>query len=295
VIGSWGARSPALANDAPIGGAGAVKYALVRRGLGLRIGGGSPRAYYVGVGDAGEAVCVIPRGAGEGVDQALERDFALVLGRPVRFRLFASAGFRPERAGEVVNVDEDLAELPPLQTVVPGEGTAKVRLRAAVTEIGTLEVFCEGAQRWKLEFQLRGGSREAGGVSQLPRNIDAAREQVQQIFSKKPVHDATAKDLWRGLERVLGERASWTLATDRDLWGVLWAGAQKRRRTPTRADLLPLRYLLPPLARRSIPGASSRPALFGQASPTTRGGGLAVVDPLAPDRRGLPERRTSRA
>ncbi len=30
---------------------------------------------------------------------------------------------------------------------------------------------------------------------------------------------------------MLGDRASWTLATDRDLWGVLWAGAQKRRRS----------------------------------------------------------------
>ncbi len=234
VIESWGPKGlRRLHNDAPdlAVARGAATYGLVRRGLGLRIGGGSPRAYYVGVGDAGEAVCVIPRGAAEGVDQALQRDFSLVLGRPVRFRLFASAGFRPEQPGEVVKVDEDLAELPPLQTVVPGDGTAKVKLKAAVTEIGTLEVFCEGAQRWKLEFQLRGDSREAGGVSQLPRNIEAAREQIQNIFGKKPVQDASAKDLWRALERVLGDRASWTLATARDLWGVLWAGAGKRRRS----------------------------------------------------------------
>ena len=235
VISSWGnADLRRLRNDAPdlAVARGAATYALVRRGLGLRIGGGSPRAYYVGVGDAGEAVCVVPRGAPEGVDQALERDFSLVLGRPVRFRLFASSGFRPERPGDLLEVDDDLAELPPLQTVVPGEGTAPVRLKAALTEIGTLEVFCEGAQRWKLEFQLRGGSREGGGVSQLPRSIDAAREQLQVVFGKKPVQDASAKEMWRNLERVLGDRASWTLATDRDLWGVLWAGAQKRRRSP---------------------------------------------------------------
>ncbi|TMB01133.1 MAG: molecular chaperone DnaK, partial [Deltaproteobacteria bacterium] len=155
---------------------------------------------YVGVGDGGQAVCVVPRGAPEGVEQTLDRDFSLVLGRPVRFRLFASAGFRPERAGDLV-VDEELAELPPLQTVISGEGTAPVRLKAVLTEIGTLEVFCEGAQRWKLEFQLRGEARESGGVSQLPRNIDAAREQLQIVFGS-------------------------------DLWGVLWAGAQKRRRSP---------------------------------------------------------------
>src|SRR5207244_4388656 len=83
-----------------------------------RTAGGSPRAYYVGVGDGGQAVCVVPRGAPEGVEQTLDRDFSLVLGRPVRFRLFASAGFRPERAGDLLAVDEELAELPPLQTVI---------------------------------------------------------------------------------------------------------------------------------------------------------------------------------
>ena len=235
VLSSWSSRSVRrLRNDAPdlAVARGAATYALVRRGLGLRIGGGSPRTYYVGVGDRGQAVCVVPRGAPEGVEQTLDRDFSLVLGRPVRFRLFASAGFRPERAGDLVAVDEELAELPPLQTVISGEGTAPVRLKAVLTEIGTLEVFCEGAQRWKLEFQLRGEARESGGVSQLPRNIDAAREQLQIVFGKKPVHDASAKDVWRNLERVLGDRASWTLATDRDLWGVLWAGTQKRRRSP---------------------------------------------------------------
>src|SRR5439155_5155957 len=105
------------------------------------------RSYYGGVGEVGEAVCVVPRGAAEGAAQALDRDFSLVLGRPVRFRLFASAGFRPERAGDLVQVDEELPELPPLQTVIPGEGTVPVRLKAAITDIGTLEVFCEGAQR----------------------------------------------------------------------------------------------------------------------------------------------------
>jgi molecular chaperone DnaK (HSP70) len=237
VISSWrgagGGAVKRLRNDAPdlAVARGAATYALVRRGLGLRIGGGSPRTYYVGVGDGGQAVCVVPRGAPEGEEHPLDRDFTLVLGKPVRFRLFASSGFRPERPGEVVTVDDQLAELPPLQTVIAGQGTVPVRVKAALTEIGTLEVFCQGTQRWKLEFQLRGGATESGAVSQLPRNIDAAREQVQIVFGKKPHEGSSAKDLWRNLEKVLGDRAGWTLATLRDLWGVLWAGAQKRRRS----------------------------------------------------------------
>ena len=176
--------------------------------------------------------CASCRGPRPREEQQLARDFSLVLGKPVRFRLFASTGFRPERPGDLVTVDDDLRELPPLQTVIPGEGVAPVRMRAVLTEIGTLEVFCQGAQRWKLEFQLRASAQESGAVSQLPRNIDAAREQVQIIFGKKPVGEATAKDLWRNLEKVLGDRAGWTLPTLRDLWSVLWAGAQKRRRSP---------------------------------------------------------------
>ncbi len=237
VISSWGGAVKRLRNDAPdlAVARGAATYALVRRGLGLRIGGGSARAYYIGVegAQAGQAVCVVPRGAPEGEEQQLVRDFALVLGKPVRFRLFASAGFRPERPGDLAALDDDLRELPPLQTVIPGEGTAPVRIRAVLTEIGTLEVFCLGGagQRWKLEFQLRGSAQESAALSQLPRNIDAAREQLQFIFGKKPLAAASAKDLWRSLEKVLGDRAGWTLPTLRDLWSVLWAGAQKRRRS----------------------------------------------------------------
>jgi molecular chaperone DnaK (HSP70) len=239
VISSWHGPVKRLRNDAPdlAVARGAATYALVRRGLGLRIGGGSPRTYYAGVGD--QAVCLVPRGAGEGAPQRLARDFALVLGRPVRFRLFAASSFRTDQPGDLVAIDDELSELPPLQTVVEGEGTAPVRLEATLTEIGTLEVFCErvagsgqphGAV-WKLEFQLRSDAREAGAVSQLPRSIDAAREVIGTVFGKKPVQDANVKDLWRNLERTLGDRSSWTLATLRDLWGVLWSGAQKRRRS----------------------------------------------------------------
>ncbi|GAC1339052.1 MAG: Hsp70 family protein [Myxococcales bacterium] len=230
---------------------GAATYGLVRRGLGLRIGGGSPRTYYVGVAAEGrggekreEALCVVQRGAAEGVEEGVPgRSFRLILGSPVRFRLFAASGFRPEKPGDLVPLADgpsDLLELPPLQTVVEGAGAAEVALRAALTEIGTLEVWCAAAagegRRWKLEFELRGSSasRESGAVSALPRSIEQARESLQVTFGKKPqpVGGREVKDLFRALEKALGDRALWPLAVNRDLWGVLWAGAQKRRRSP---------------------------------------------------------------
>ena len=245
-----------LRNDAPdlAVARGAATYGLVRRGLGLRIGGGSPRTYFVGIasGDRTDALCVVPRGAPEGVEQEVQgRTFGLTLGRPVRFRLFASSGYRPEKGGDLVPLDDDLAELPPLQSVVQGEGVAQVRLHSLLTEIGTLELSCvadrgrrESAApetmvgaRWKLEFQLRqtGAAEDRGGsLSALPHGIEPAREAVQLVYGKKPqpVAGREVKDLWRNLEKALGDRAGWTLAVNRDLWGVLWAGAQKRRRSP---------------------------------------------------------------
>ena len=249
VIDSW--RAPGspelvrLSNDAPdlAVARGAATYALVRRGLGLRIGGGSPRTYYLGLGgEPPQALCVIPRGAPEGhAHAAAGRSFSLSLGKPVRFRLLAASGYRPERPGDLLPLEgpvlQELDELPPLQAVVPGEGTAQVELQAAVTEIGTLEVFAQDCaapeRRWKLEFQLREGSGESGGASALPKAIEPAREVIAVVFSKKaqPLTGREVKDLWRSLEKVLGDRAAWPLAVDRDLWGVLWAGAQKRRRS----------------------------------------------------------------
>ena len=264
VVQSWGEKPlKRLRNDAPdlAVARGAATYALVRRGLGLRIGGGSPRSYYVGVqsGDRPEAVCVVQRGAPEGVEEEIPgRSFSLVLGKPVRFRLFAASAFRPDQPGDLVplqlqhqdelqfQLDEELVELPPLQTVIEGVGAVQVKLRAGLTEIGTLELCCEtesgregsaAPKRWKLEFALRSKSGVAGSsegmTSALPKTIDAARETLQLVFAKKPqtVQGREVKDLWRNLERILGDRALWTLAVNRDLWGVLWAGAQKRRRS----------------------------------------------------------------
>ena len=247
VIQSWlPPASPPLVrlkNDAPdlAVARGAAYYGLVRRGLGLRIGGGSPRTYFVGVSDD-RAVCVVPRGAPEAEEMEVPgRRFGLVLGRPVRFRLFAASQFRPERPGDLVALEgataAALLELPSLQTVVEGAGTADVGLRAALTEIGTLELWAQAdpARRWKLEFQLRGETGDERGLtSALHRNVDQARELVGLVYGKKPQQIAgrDVKDLWRNLEKALGDRAGWSLATSRDLWGVLWACAGKRRRGP---------------------------------------------------------------
>lgn len=233
---------------------GAAYYGLVRRGFGVKIGGGSPRSYYVGVeGEGGErrALCVVPRGMEEGTDAEVPgRTFDLVVGRPVTFPLYASTAARPDAAGDVVEVDEELDALPPLHTVIRADASAPaprpgqmvtlpVKLRAALTEIGTLELSLRGEQQrqWRLEFSLRGEEKGGGAavapIDQLPRRFDEARALVELCYGKKaqPVEAREIKSLWRNLEKIIGARDEWSSAVNRELWGIVLGGAQKRRRT----------------------------------------------------------------
>jgi hypothetical protein len=70
---------------------GAAYYGVVRRGGGIRIGGGTARSFYVGFeSDRADRpwLCVVPRDAQEGDEIAIEqRDFDLLMGQPVAFPL----------------------------------------------------------------------------------------------------------------------------------------------------------------------------------------------------------------
>lgn len=199
-----------------------------------------------------DALCVVPRHLEEGARVEVPRTFALALGRPVRFSLFASASARFERPGDVVALTDDLAPLPPIATVLrspdapaTGKRTAPVevpvRLEAALTEIGTLELWCVAKDRdarWKLEFQLRGAGAGAEGerteVAAMPHRFDEARELVELFYGKKSasVERKEVKGLFRALEKILGPRDGWSTPVLRELWAALHAGQARRRRSP---------------------------------------------------------------
>mgnify|MGYP000133981693 CR=1 FL=1 len=153
---------------------GAATYGLARRGRGVRIRGGTARAYYVGVETAApavpglppplKAVCVAPFGMEEGSEAELpELEFGLVVGEPAEFRFFGSSVRRNDVPGTVVDQwsPGELDELAPLEATLTAEGeegrTVPVRLRAHVTEVGTLELWCvaRDGRQWRLEFNLR--------------------------------------------------------------------------------------------------------------------------------------------
>ncbi|MBN8615164.1 MAG: hsp70 family protein [Deltaproteobacteria bacterium] len=260
---------------------GAVFYGLARRGVGMRIGGGSARSYFLLLGDRSKksddgvdrAVCLLPRGAEEGEEVVLgERAFTLRLGQPVRFHLASSVGQAAYvRPGEIVELTDDPTKdepvegaplrlerdlfraLPPIAAVLddarasdadpkkPRE--ARVTLAAMLTEIGTLEMSClaEGdrSRRWNLELQLRGGegdgsmSLPAQRVTQLHPRYQEAKARVELVFGKSEssVEAKPQKTLRQDLEKILGPRAEWATPLLRELWGALFAGVKRRRRS----------------------------------------------------------------
>ncbi|PRG57870.1 Hsp70 family protein [Burkholderia gladioli] len=157
---------------------GAAYYGYVKRGRGVRIRGGTARAYYVAIESAMPAIpgmeppisalCVAPFGMEEGSDAALpEQEFGLVVGEPVQFRFFGSSVRRQDQVGDLLDYwsPEELQELEAIQATLPADGrtpgeVVAVRLHARVTEAGTLELEAvpRGSEaRWKVEFDVRGG------------------------------------------------------------------------------------------------------------------------------------------
>ena len=152
---------------------GASYSGLARRGRGIRIRGGTARAYYVGVEAATpavpgfappvRAVCLAPFGMEEGSTVDLPQlEVGAVVGETASFRFFASSARRDDAPGAVVEEVDDLEELPPIETTLPAaDGSAgevlPVHLRSHVTEVGTLELnlVSPAGRAWKLEFSVR--------------------------------------------------------------------------------------------------------------------------------------------
>ncbi|OGQ16765.1 MAG: hypothetical protein A2138_25110, partial [Deltaproteobacteria bacterium RBG_16_71_12] len=226
---------------------GAAQYGLVRRGKGLRIGGGSPRAYFVGVGDeAGKprALCVVPKGLHEGERIEVDRTFRLVLDRPVGFPLYTSTA-SGAKAGEVIDAGADLERLPPLSTVLQSESEAPVRVAAFFSEVGTLDLSLqmtpEALRRFSLSFSTRaqGGEDKPGAAAPPPkaesvhRRLEEGRELILQFYGSKNkgVDPKRVKDLRRDLEKLFGERDGWSPGLNRELCGTLLGAARNRRRS----------------------------------------------------------------
>ncbi len=155
---------------------GATFYAWSKCRGGVRIRGGTPRAYYVGIQTAGlaipgaprplKAVCVVPHGMEEGTEcDVPSAEVGLVVGKPARFRFFGSPSRKEDQPGDTLTQwsTDELAETAPLETTLTADGELKepflpVRFKSKVTELGVLELWCVSTKsddQWKLEFSVR--------------------------------------------------------------------------------------------------------------------------------------------
>jgi hypothetical protein len=153
---------------------GAAYYGLVRRGKGVRIRGGTARAYYIGLETAAPAVpgmappvkalCVAPFGMEEGTAADIPVEgLGLVVGEEVEFRFLGSTVRREDTPGTLVeDWETQIDELAPVKVTLDGKANlgrlVPVNLHSKVTEVGQLELWChskDGKQKWKLEFNVR--------------------------------------------------------------------------------------------------------------------------------------------
>jgi molecular chaperone DnaK (HSP70) len=220
---------------------GAAYYGMVKAGLGVRVGSGSPRSFYVGVatGDphesngAKQAVCLVERGLEEGSAITLpERVFKVLANQPIAIDLFSSSFRSGDRSGDLVDVDVTLSALPSLNTVIQFgdkgiQSEIPVRLEAIYTEVGTLEVWCQSLNtphRWQLRFQLRGAvtpDEVAEGEIYEASRVEQAQKIVQSAFASDREKSRLPR-LMSELADALGSpRDRWPLSLLRDLADTL--------------------------------------------------------------------------
>jgi molecular chaperone DnaK (HSP70) len=253
VLENWYGKRPEIFENRDLDLAvarGAAYYSYVRStGAGVLVRGGLPRTYYISTGEK-SAVCLVPRGAEEGSTVEVDReDLQLVANRPVSFRLFSSLTRTDDQAGQVVEFaeGEELHQHLPLEAVIrfgkPGERLIPVKLGARLTEIGTLETWCDSKisdNRWRLQFELRKSAAAESASARRPATVVSeeavkkANELIAQVFAAGGKAPCEPEELPSKLEQTLGlGRNSWPLETIRKFADTFIANANGRKKSPS--------------------------------------------------------------
>jgi hypothetical protein len=228
---------------------GAAYYSYVRKtGAGLLVRGGLPRAYFIGLGD-GRAMCLVPRGAEEGMTIEIDPGSLHVLAnKPVSFQLYSSRTRTEDKSGDVVEFSpeerEELHLHAPLHAVLrfgkAGERLVPIRLGAKLTEVGTLEIWADSKEtdhRWRLQFELRKAASSQGDAQAVSRpSAVISDEALANALALTPAafsSDAIApEELPAKLEQTLGlGRNSWPLSAIRKLGDAMIDLAEGRKRS----------------------------------------------------------------
>ena len=256
VVGKWYGRRPEILENSELDLAvarGAAYYSYARAtGSGILVRGGLPRTYYIALGAPADgkfsAVTLVPRGAEEGSTLEIDNStLQLVANRPVSFKLYSSLTRTEDKLGDVVEFaepDPDLHMHAPLNAVIrfgkkAEERLIPVKLGARLTEIGTLETWCESKiseNRWRLQFELRKqavahGARPAHVINEQAQQ--SALDLVTAVFSTTAASPVAPEELPAKLEQTMGlGKNSWPLSSIRKLADAFLAVADGRKKSP---------------------------------------------------------------
>jgi len=235
---------------------GAAYYGKVRRGLGVKIGGGLARGYYIVVdtqnnqgGMTPMALTLMPRGSDEGFVFEPTMTFMLMPNTPISFQVCTSHTRLHDNVGDLIPVEQtEMRFLPMIRTMLrfgKKQFTAErqekipVHLQARLTSIGTIEIALKSTiseHKWALEFQVRGAAGQEEAPSS-PSNDKNAKNKPDQTFdadflkeSEKLIiqvftqdHSAIKpKQLMEKIEELLSmPRREWPLSVMRGLFDIV--------------------------------------------------------------------------
>lgn len=232
---------------------GAAYFGIVRRGVGIRIVAGLARTYYIGIEQADgtrAALCLVSAGTeASAAPTSIDRTFKVRTSEPVEFPILVSGTRLTDKPGQIIPFDpEQLTSLPPIRTVLTtrkrGENAiVDARLSALLTEIGTMELWCEqtdGTRRWQLQFDVRSatetdrmahsGIAEQSGIVDQEMIVSAATV-LRGIFGSGG--EVRPDEAMRRLAEVIAlPRADWPPSLLRAIWSELMELHDGRRRSP---------------------------------------------------------------
>jgi molecular chaperone DnaK (HSP70) len=257
-VGQWYGKRPEIFENIDLDLAvarGAAYYSYVRStGSGVLVRGGLPRTYYIGLAEARDgkfpAVCLVPRGAEEGAAIEIDNDaLQLVANRPVSFRLYSSLTRTEDKLGDVLEFaagDPEIHMHAPLHAVIrfgkkAEERLIPVKLGARLTELGTLETWCESKisdNRWRLQFELRKAAAEqpaerkaAAVVSE--QSLKNSLELIETAFAPSAKSPLAPEEVPARLEQTMGlGKNSWPLSAIRQMADIFLANADGRKKNP---------------------------------------------------------------
>lgn len=235
---------------------GAAYYGKVKNGLGVRIGGGSARGYYLAIQVEGQSAAekkvltLLPRGVHEEATYEPNQTFLLTVNQPVLFHLFSSHVRLNDKEGDLIAFDPtEFQPMPPIQTIlrfgkqqmrIDAHAKIPVHIRIRLTSIGIIELSLKSLKTehsWKLEFQIKSASGHDDNLAALQKK--RKEETFDEAFSSKALtllsdfSESKASKLIESLEEALGmPKLSWPINVLRQMADILLKNPLLRKHSP---------------------------------------------------------------